>query len=123
MIIFDTVELNHGNAYNKETGNFTAPLGGIYVFHLQSFCWSSASRLGIHANGGLVCVYGCENKEESDCSAIVRLERGDVINVKAEQLIINRTVWSSSQGSDFSGFSGFLQFAETSELEGGGGFN
>lgn len=41
IVIFDKVSLNDGNAYNKTSGIFTAPMDGIY-----SFTWSILTQGG-----------------------------------------------------------------------------
>ena len=35
---FSKIILNEGNAYNKDTGIFTAPIGGIYLFNAHICC-------------------------------------------------------------------------------------
>ncbi|XP_013396459.1 complement C1q-like protein 4 [Lingula anatina] len=36
VVVYDTVFLNDGNGYNKDTGKFTSPTSGVYVFHYHS---------------------------------------------------------------------------------------
>lgn len=35
-IVYDQVDLNLGNGYNKANGKFTAPTNGTYVFHVST---------------------------------------------------------------------------------------
>ena len=35
-LVYDVVNLNDGNGYNKATGTFTAPSSGLYVFHVST---------------------------------------------------------------------------------------
>ncbi|XP_062619695.1 complement C1q-like protein 3 [Saccostrea cucullata] len=44
-LVFDSVEINLGNGYNKRTGIFTAPTSGVY-----SFTWTLIAA-GIHVAG------------------------------------------------------------------------
>jgi len=39
VIVFDVIETNVGNAYNKATGAFTAPSSGINVLHVTVGGW------------------------------------------------------------------------------------
>ena len=32
VIVFNQVQLNDGNGYSKQTGAFTVPISGVYVF-------------------------------------------------------------------------------------------
>jgi hypothetical protein len=36
QLVYDVVNLNDGNGYNKADGTFTAPSGGLYVFHVST---------------------------------------------------------------------------------------
>ena len=35
-LVYDVVNLNDGNGYNKADGTITAPSGGLYVFHIST---------------------------------------------------------------------------------------
>lgn len=48
-IIFDTVSLNEGNAYDKTTGTFTAPFDGLF-----SFTWATLTKGGKYFITGIV---------------------------------------------------------------------
>ena len=53
-VIFDVIVTSVGNSYNSETGVFTCPVGGLYVFTVNVLTW-----------------IGCPNSNE--CHAFVRL--------------------------------------------------
>ncbi len=104
-VIFRDVTTNHGNGYNKTTGSFRAPLGGIYVFHLF-FKTENKSYLNIaiQVNGKTVCLGQASNDWDMGvCSAAVHLEEGAIVNAK-------RTAGAGrlDEPSFSSGFSGFL---------------
>ena len=42
-LIFTTIMSNEGSGYNDETGVFTAPVGGLYMFNLQ-LCVKSGKK-------------------------------------------------------------------------------
>jgi hypothetical protein len=56
-IILNTVILNSGGHYSTSTGNFTAPVSGLYYFSFTGFTQNSASgssNIGIRRNGSVV---------------------------------------------------------------------
>ncbi len=100
-----TVEINHGNAYNADTGDFIAPLGGIYVFHLFYTAggrYTRNTQLQIHVNWRPVCTGHADlENDQGVCSAIVRLERGHKVTV------MSASSEAGVSGNHFTGFSGF----------------
>ncbi len=105
VAIFRDVIMNHGNAYSATTGRFTAPLGGVYVFHLYyTMILTLNLNLRIQVNGGTVCSGYTDDREMGVCSAIVQLQHGDVVNVRKN---LYRGSFFNGQDSS-SGLSGFL---------------
>ncbi len=105
-VIFRDVITNHGNGYSNTTGSFTAPLGGIYVFHLQYVLSSHymLSSLVIQVNGQVICNgYIGDIDDQGTCSAVIQLQQGDVVNVKKSGTNV-RLHWPEHTSS----FSGFL---------------
>ncbi len=102
-VVFPSVEVNHGNGYSATTGLFTAPLEGIYVFHLfYETNFIEDSKLGVAVNGRVVCMGNAQgNYAQGTCSAIVRLRHGDVVNVLAVE---SSTLTDSGARHGFSGF-------------------
>jgi len=54
-IVFQTVKLNQGNAYNNSTGKFTAPINGVYHLHFTILTASNttANDIALTYNNGL----------------------------------------------------------------------
>ena len=63
-IVYDTVLYDTHNAYNNQTGVFTAPSSGLYIF-----TWTSAVapnktfNSGLLLNGRRMGISGCNNQE------------------------------------------------------------
>ncbi len=102
VTVFHIIETNVGNAYNATTGLFTAPLGGVYVFHLHyGTDRDTDTELAIQANGRTVCDGNAQKDfAQGVCSAIVRLTSGDVVTVRA----IKRARVMAGFRCGFSGF-------------------
>ncbi|XP_062619325.1 heavy metal-binding protein HIP-like [Saccostrea cucullata] len=108
IVVFGTVTLNSGNAYNPTTGKFTAPDDGLYAFQ-----WTILTNVGscfkteIVHNGKVIGFghaegkTGSSNYDSASSSAIIKMKRND-------------NVWIRTFGRDgkfaydnWSSFSGF----------------
>ena len=83
---FDQVLYNQGNAFDNNTGDFTAPVAGTYVFifHTESYLNVGAHSY-IMANGTEICrtdVYDSDGYELGSCSAVVHLSVGERVWVE-----------------------------------------
>ncbi|XP_063427733.1 uncharacterized protein LOC134711201 [Mytilus trossulus] len=88
-LLFDHIETNVGNCYNKHTGAFIAPIGGVYLFSYTVFSErqgygsfeivvNSASRGSIFVeNGGAQSVY-----TGSTGVAVLLLNQGDACTIR-----------------------------------------
>ncbi len=109
VAVFRDVVTNHGNAYNNKTGFFTAPLGGVYFFHL--FYTIAPGGTGLSLNIVVNFLTACTANaadilETGECSAVVQLKKGDLVYVESDNG--RRVISPQTQG----GFSGFLYWAE-----------
>ena len=108
-VVFGTVTLNAGSAYNGKTGIFTAPTDGIY-----SFTWTILTQPGyrfeteIVHNGNIVgynYVNGKSNSaqfESSSTTAMIRMKRKDKVWIRTHRN------FGQYAYQDWSSFSGFL---------------
>jgi hypothetical protein len=98
------VEYNEGNAFNAATGEFVAPVRGIYTFSLSYFAdgTGSSRRLSIYHNSVLYEVMADEILSQSTVfprSVTMKLDAGDVV-----KLVINTGTSTQSGTGSFSGF-------------------
>ena len=83
-----SLRLNIGNHYSTSTGKFTCYYPGVYVFSLNLYKRSGASRVYcyIRKNGSDVALAEVPSESEigiyeSSASTILHLNRGDTVNV------------------------------------------
>nr|XP_055057509.1 complement C1q-like protein 3 [Misgurnus anguillicaudatus] len=108
-LVFKRVFSNIGNAYDSNTGIFTAPVKGVYNFRFHAHS-CSAFNLGasLFKNNVSQCsVFTLQPQTNSNASngVVLTLEPGDQIHIK---------VWRNAEVCDtensFTSFSGFLIF-------------
>ena len=106
IIQYDQVVTNLGDGYDTASGSFTALQHGYYVFTIFFQGVSGYdSDLGIMVNDNMVCAGDAvsDSHNRGTCTAIVELEVGDVVNVKAVYGdVVLREV------GEVNGFTGFL---------------
>uniref|UniRef100_K1Q0A5 Complement C1q-like protein 4 n=1 Tax=Magallana gigas TaxID=29159 RepID=K1Q0A5_MAGGI len=86
--VYDRVETNVGNGYNVQTGNFTAPESGVYVFHTTTAAFDkSHSTIEIVANGQVKDITWADAMDHNDRAVassmtVLSLTGGDVVYVR-----------------------------------------
>ncbi len=111
-LVYKNTFSNIGNAYDTNTGIFTAPVKGVYFFNFVVFNpFEIATGVRLLKNGNFV-VAATDNPpgqdtEDTTCNSVsLLLEQGDQIRL---QLIENRRVYTDSLRRNT--FSGHLLFA------------
>jgi hypothetical protein len=67
-IIYDSVDLNIGNGYDKKTGKFTTPSSGLYVFHVTTGSLdSSHSIVELVVNNVVKDIGWADSMDHNDC--------------------------------------------------------
>ncbi|MBE0674235.1 MAG: hypothetical protein IH591_06205 [Bacteroidales bacterium] len=98
-----TVEENYGNAFNGTTGEFTAPVTGVYTFYVNYYADGSGSarKLSIFKNSSLFEDIAIEISSGTltTRSITIRLTMGDIL-----RLVINTGTSTQTGTGTFSGF-------------------
>lgn len=87
-IHFDTIVTNIGNHYNKQSGIFTAPQHGVYVFTWNIYCNTGGyifSQLVVNSNvvGAMFSSgEGASNIRSSTGIVVVEVNQGDIVFVR-----------------------------------------
>ncbi|XP_060586876.1 inner ear-specific collagen-like [Ruditapes philippinarum] len=91
-IKFDNVLLNDGHGYEPNTGVFTAPLSGTYLFtynfghHGTGETWLELVKNGGVQNGAAVEGHFGEQNLQGGNAAIIKVNRGDTVWVETFQV-------------------------------------
>ena len=108
-VIFDTVRLNEGNAYNQKTGEFTATTGGVYSFNWKIFTSSGKYFITeIVHNGNAIALNYCDGKgistgyASTSNQAIIRMKKGDKVWIRTHGG--NGIFANGGEWCDFSGY-------------------
>ncbi|XP_031434523.1 complement C1q-like protein 2 [Clupea harengus] len=110
-LVYKHIFTNIGNAYNPNTGVFTAPVRGVYHFNVFVFGNGHASRasgVSLHKNGEhIVLAYTVQNTVHVAASngASLLLEVGDVVYLK-----LWHGAWVRDTYDHHTTFSGHLLF-------------
>ncbi|XP_028826183.1 caprin-2-like isoform X3 [Denticeps clupeoides] len=108
-LIYDHVFTNIGDAYNPKTGQFTAPVRGVYFFQLHIFAGgSNPAGANLLKNGQhMIAAYNHKAPHDINTSNGVSLllEVGDVVSVT-----LGQGSWIAAYTSHLSTFGGYLLF-------------
>ncbi|XP_056121590.1 cerebellin-2-like [Rhinichthys klamathensis goyatoka] len=110
-LVYENALTNIGNAYDTNTGIFTAPVKGVYYFNFVLFhhhAMPTGVRLlknGHHVVGATDSAPGLDTEDTASNAVCLLLEKGDRISL---QLWENRRVYTD--GNRRNTFSGHLLF-------------
>ena len=105
-IIFKGVETNVGSGYNSSNGEFSAPIGGYYVFYSNIFPQGGRTvETVLQVNGvNKQSVYGGHKLHQGGSMLLVHLNPGEKVRVTRQGPWGNTQFYCNYHGSAFSGF-------------------
>ncbi|XP_036453013.1 complement C1q-like protein 2 [Colossoma macropomum] len=112
VIVYGTVITNVGNAYDPQTGIFTAPVGGLYSFSFSGATWTQTDlKQELHMNKKRVTtIYGSGGGRfvAASKSITLQLNQGDTVYVviKKESSAFENRDYKKNHNT----FSGFLLY-------------
>ncbi|XP_064812537.1 complement C1q tumor necrosis factor-related protein 3-like [Oncorhynchus masou masou] len=112
-LVHTQVITNVGNAFNSQTGAFTAPVHGVYYFTFTSYTWKNEVNIGValYKNQEQVAlVYEFQDKGDNEDfasnGATLQLAKGDIVYL----VLPSGFQVTSNAFKNLSTFSGFLLF-------------
>ncbi|KAK2900726.1 hypothetical protein Q8A67_008841 [Cirrhinus molitorella] len=108
-LLYKKIFTNTGNAYDPNTGTFTAPVNGVYFFRFYAHAQTSdLMAVSLHKNNQLQCsVYSQKilNNANGGNGVVLSLQKGDEVYT---QLWENSYIFDDDHS--YTSFSGFLLF-------------
>ncbi|XP_062607178.1 complement C1q-like protein 3 [Saccostrea cucullata] len=108
-LVYDVTQTNYGNGYNKDTGVFTAPMGGLY-----SFTWSTRVECHLAHTTDLVINAKIMGSTYAYCGfntvtghVVAAVNQGDVVFMRTHSTSPGQGAIKSNEFGR-SAFSGFL---------------
>ncbi|XP_052078234.1 heavy metal-binding protein HIP-like [Mytilus californianus] len=84
-LVYDVVDLNNGDGYNKANGEFTAPSNGLYVFHVSTGAYdNSHASVELVLQGRIRNIAWADSMSHNDRTFVttvtpLQLNKGDVV--------------------------------------------
>ncbi|VDI72387.1 Hypothetical predicted protein [Mytilus galloprovincialis] len=84
-LVYDVVDLNNGNGYNKANGEFTVPSSGLYVFHVSTGAYDrSYASVELVSQGRIRNIGWADSGDHNDRTFAttvtpLQLNKGDVV--------------------------------------------
>ncbi|XP_073704988.1 cerebellin 13 [Garra rufa] len=108
-LVYQKIFTNTGNAYDSNTGIFTAPVNGVYFFRFYAHAQTSDQMaVSLHKNNQLQCsVYSMkpQNNANGSNGVVLSLQKGDEVYTQMWE-----NSWVYDDGNSYTSFSGFLLF-------------
>ncbi|NP_001120808.2 complement component 1, q subcomponent-like 4 like precursor [Danio rerio] len=109
ILIYKKVFSNVGNAYDLNTGIFTAPVKGVYYFRFYGHCHGGTTMaISLQKNGVTQCsvfAYKPTFNANGSNGVVLTLEPGDQMYTK-----LYSNTWVFDDPGSYTSFSGFLIF-------------
>ncbi|XP_025088537.1 complement C1q and tumor necrosis factor-related protein 9A-like [Pomacea canaliculata] len=107
---FDSVITNLGNAYDASTGVFTAPISGLYTFHLVAMVPLQARNLDLAVIKGSIPVdHVYANSQSPDAQGSTQY----TIHLTAGEMVwVQQVGGDGVRGGDWTVFTGYLLAAD-----------
>lgn len=109
-LVFDTVQLNDGNGYNKHDGVFITPRTGVYAFHwsikIAAHSWASVE---IVVNGTPIGCAATESQRVGDWHTgselvVTHVNAGDHVFLRTQENVVGYLMSNSRARTSFSGW-------------------
>ncbi|ROL55168.1 Complement C1q tumor necrosis factor-related protein 6 [Anabarilius grahami] len=108
-LIYKKIFINTENAYDSNTGIFTAPVKGVYFFRFYAHAHSTKQMaVSLYKNDQIQCSVFTEKPETNTNGSngvVLSLEKGDRVST-----LLWENSWVYDDDNSYTSFSGFLLF-------------